>query len=37
MTAPVEHDGVLYWISDGGIAFRGQAGRGRGTLAGAGP
>jgi outer membrane protein assembly factor BamB len=26
MTAPVEHDGVLYWISDGGIAFAAKPG-----------
>ena len=26
MTAPVEHEGVLYWISDGGIAFAAEPG-----------
>ena len=26
MTAPIEHDGVLYWISDGGIAFAAKPG-----------
>ena len=26
MTAPVEHDGVLYWISDSGIAFAAEPG-----------
>lgn len=26
MTAPVEQDGVLYWISDGGIAFAAKPG-----------
>ncbi len=27
MTAPVEHDGVLYWISDSGIAFAAEPGK----------
>lgn len=27
MTAPVEHEGVLYWISDGGIAFAAEPGK----------
>lgn len=28
MTMPVEHDGVLYWISDSGIAFAAEPGAG---------
>lgn len=27
MTSPVEHEGVLYWVSDGGIAFAAEPGK----------
>lgn len=27
MTAPVEHEGVLYWVSDSGIAFAAEPGK----------